>query len=395
MVPGPALMANSAGSFARFDPARVPSPCHVIDLAQLEANLQCLSRISEESGAKILLALKAFSCFAIADLVGKYLHGTAASGLWEARLGKTRFSGEVHSYVPGLKPEQVAELCEYSDHLIFNSLGQHDRFAGDLTSGIDAGLRLNPRHSEVTTPLYDPCAAWSRLGVPVDQLSPQDLKPFSGLHVHALCDQGFEPFERLTSAVAAKAGHLFNDIGWLNLGGGQLITAPGYPVEQLIELMASLRQRTGLDLYLEPGTAVALNAGVLVTEVLDTGNNEGNFAIIDASATCHMPDVIEAPYTPDILGAETLETPDAGDGHTFRLGGPTCLAGDVTGTYRFPEPLRPGDRLMILDQAYYTMVKASTFNGTPLPSIALWDSRTDELRVVKEFSYEDFEDRLS
>ncbi len=389
-------MAEPAGTFARFDPARVPSPCFVLDVARLEANLKILKQIADASGAKVLLALKAFSCFAVADLIGAYLHGTAASGLWEARLGRTRFGGEVHTFAPGLKAAELDELVALSDHLIFNSLGQWARFGG--RPGCAAGLRINPRHSEVETPLYDPCAPWSRLGVTADELGDRLPEGISGLHVHALCDQGYEPFDRLLAATEAKFSNHFDRIDWLNLGGGQLLTAPDYPVERLVERLKDLRARTGLELYLEPGTAVALNAGVLVSEVLDTGRAEGHFAVTDASATCHMPDVIEAPYTPEIFGAEVVEAPgraESEDPCVIRLGGPTCLAGDVIGTYRFAGPLKIGERLMIADQAYYTMVKASTFNGTPLPAIALWDSESDALEMVRAFSYETFEDRLS
>ncbi|NNF80146.1 MAG: carboxynorspermidine decarboxylase [Rhizobiales bacterium] len=391
-----APVAEPADTFAGFDASRVPSPCFVLDLAKLEDNLKILKAIAEGSSAKVLLALKAFSCFAVADLVSAHLHGTAASGLWEARLGRTRFGGDVHTFAPGLKAGELDELISLSDHLIFNSLGQWERFGG--RPGCAAGLRINPRHSEVATPLYDPCAPWSRLGVTAEQLGDRLPDGISGLHVHALCDQGFEPFDRLLAATEEKFSGHFGQISWLNLGGGQLLTAPDYPVDRLVERLKNLRARTGLDVYLEPGTAVALNAGGLVTQVLDTGSAEGHFAITDASATCHMPDVIEAPYTPKIYGAEIVE--DAGaseskDPCVIRLGGPTCLAGDVIGTYRFARPLEVGERLMIADQAYYTMVKASTFNGTPLPGIALWDPRSDEVEMVRQFDYEAFESRLS
>ncbi len=390
------MAAEPNHSFAGFDTARVPSPCFVLDLAKLEDNLRILRKIADDSGAKVLLALKAFSCFAVADLVGAYLHGTAASGLWEARLGRTRFGGEVHTFVPGLKAGELDELVALSDHMIFNSLNQWNRFGG--ASGCAAGLRINPRHSEVATPLYDPCAPWSRLGVTAEELGDRLPDGISGLHVHALCDQGFDPFDRLLAATEAKFSGHFEQIDWLNLGGGQLLTAVDYPVQRLVDRLTDLRARTGLDIYLEPGTAIALNAGVLVTEILDTGTAEGHFAIADASATCHMPDVIEAPYTPDIEGAEVVAGAgdvERADPCVVRLGGPTCLAGDVIGTYRFERPPEVGERLMIADQAYYTMVKASTFNGTPLPAIALWDSPTDNLEMVRQFGYDDFEGRLS
>ena len=386
-------MAEAGHNFAAFDAARVPSPCYVIDLARLEDNLRTLKHIAEAADVRVLLALKAFSAFAVADLIGAYLHGTAASGLYEARLGATRFGGEVHTYAPGLKPAQVAEVAELSDHVILNSLGQLDRFGGALSDGgASLGLRLNPEHSEARTALYDPCAAGSRLGVTAEQIAGADLEAVRGFHVHALCDQGFAPFDRLLTATEQAFGDRFSGIDWINLGGGQLLTAPDYDTEALVERLADLRRRTGLRVYLEPGTAVAYNAGALVAEVVDAGWNDGPFGVVDCSATCHMPDVIEAPYTPDVLGAETAEA--AGEG-ACRLFGPTCLAGDLIGIYRLPAKPQPGDRMMFLDQAYYTMVKATTFNGTPLPAIALWDPRDDRLEIVREFGYADFEGRLS
>lgn len=386
-------MTEAVHNFAAFDPARVPSPCYVIDLARLEDNLRALKHIADAADVRVLLALKAFSCFAVADLIGAYLHGTAASGLFEARLGATRFKGEVHTYAPGLKPQQVADVAQLSDHVIFNSLAQLDRFGGDLSrGGASLGLRINPEHSEAAVALYDPCAAGSRLGVTAGQMAGADLEAVTGFHVHALCDQGFEPFDRLLAATEAAFGHLFSGIDWINLGGGQLLTAPDYATGDLLKRLRGLRERAGLEIYLEPGTAVAYNAGALVGEVVDAGRNDGPFAVLDCSATCHMPDVMEMPYTPEVLGAEIAEAAEEGG---CRLFGPTCLAGDLIGTYRLPGTPVPGDRMVLLDQAYYTMVKTSTFNGTPLPAIALWDPSDDRVEVVREFGYGDFEGRLS
>ena len=391
---------DDGSNFDRLDTARLPSPCHVLDLARLEDNLKCLKRVGDESGAQVLLALKAFSCFAVADLVSSYLSGTAASGLFEARLGKTRFGGQMHAYAPGLKDGEVDEMLTYADHLILNSLGQWHRFRGRLegAAGTRFGLRVNPGHREVENPLYDPCAPWSRLGVPVQSLEPGDLDGLSGIHIHALCDHPYAAFDRMLDAVEQNCGHLFGAIDWINLGGGLLITEDGFPVDRFIERVSGFRQRTGLTVFLEPGTAIGLHAGALVSEVLDRSANVGELAIMDASATCHMPDVIEAPFTPDVLGAQTLSREigaRADEPHIVRLGGPTCLAGDIIGTYRFGTPPAVGDRLVFLDLGYYTMVKATTFNGTPLPALALWDSRTDALEIVREFSYADFENRLS
>ncbi len=393
-------MVETPSVFADFDPKRVPSPCYVIDLATLEGNLRVLRRIADDADVKILLALKAFACFEVADLIGSYLDGTAASGLWEARLGHDRFAGEVHAYVPGLKRDHLAEIQTYADHLIFNSADQWRRFAPLLRGREQCayGLRINPRHSEVKTPAYDPCTPWSRLGALASDLTEELLREISGFHVHALCDQGYEPFDRLLAATEARFGGFFGQIDWANLGGGQLLTAGDYPVERLIDRLAAFRRRWRLEVYLEPGTAVVLNAGALVAEVLDAGWNDGHFAVLDASATCHMPDVIEAPYTPDLLHGVPVDASTEGaarDDRIVRLGGPTCLAGDVIGTYRFADRPKTGDRLIFLDQAYYTMVKSTTFNGTQLPAIALWESRTDELRVIREFGYGAYEGRLA
>jgi carboxynorspermidine decarboxylase len=352
-----------------------------------------------QTGAEVLLALKAFSLPQAGPLVTKYLSGTAASGLYEARLGATRFGGSVHTYAPGLSADNIDGILTYSDHVILNSLGQWQRFKTKLEAAEDVqfGLRVNPGHREVENPLYDPCAPWSRLGVPAHTLRADDLAPFSGIHVHALCDHGYDAFDRMLGAVETACGHLFPAIEWINLGGGLLVTEDGFPVDSLIERIKDFRSRTGLRVYLEPGTAVALHAGALIAEVLDLTDNGGRLAILDASATCHMPDVIEAPFTPDLIGAKALprdHAPQPGDDTVVRLGGPTCLAGDVIGTYRFDETPEIGDRLVFLDLAYYTMVKSTTFNGTPLPSIALWDSRADTVELVRTFGYGDFEQRL-
>ena len=371
----------------------------MLDVARLEDNLRLLRHVADTADVEILLALKAFSCFAVADLVRNNLSGTAASGLFEARLGKTRFGGQVHAYAPGLKADDLEEMLSYADHLILNSMGQWQRFGDRLRAeaGLSVGMRINPGHNEVDNPLYDPCAPWSRLGVPVGQLQTEDLEGIDGLHIHALCDHGYDAFDRMLEAVEKCCKHLFGAVEWINLGGGLLITETGFPVETFIARLVDFHERTGLKIYLEPGTAVALHAGALVAEVIDRSANDGEVAIMDTSATCHMPDVIEAPFTPDIIGATTLprdlDVADA-DQNTIRLGGPTCLAGDIIGTYRFEQPLMPGDRVVFLDVGYYTMVKATTFNGTPLPSLALWDSRSDSLEVIRQFSYADFEDRL-
>ena len=386
-------------AFERLDPMRVPSPCHVLDVARLEDNLRLLKRVGDESGVRVPLALKAFSCYSVADMVARYLSGTAASGLYEAQLGKTRFGGEMHAYVPGLKQTDVDELLGCADHLILNTLSQWQRFRSRLIKKpvLQVGLRVNPGHNEVESPLHDPCAPWSRLGVPAGDLRPEDLEGLSGIHVHVLCDHAYPAFDRMLDAVERNCAHLFGTIDWINLGGGLLITEQGFPVDKFIIRLKEFRERTELTVYLEPGMAVTLHAGALVSEVLDRSRNVGEIAVMDASATCHMPDVTEAPFTPDVLGAETLPRDTAakpGQADIVRLGGPTCLAGDVIGIYRFKQPQKVGDRLIFLHVGYYTMVKATTFNGSPLPALALWDSWTGSLNLVKQFFYKDFERRL-
>ncbi|MDO6592185.1 carboxynorspermidine decarboxylase [Loktanella sp. D2R18] len=388
------IAALSRDSFARFDLNRVPSPCFVVDEAAIERNLSILADVADQSGANILLALKAFSMFALTPLVDKYLSGTCASGLYEARLGRQKFAGTVTTYCAGFKAQDLDEIIRLSDHLIFNTPSQHQRFAGQVQAARDAGatislgLRINPEHSEGWNPKYDPAAQCSRLGTPISKVCAADLKGVDGLHMHTLCEQGFAPLQRTWDAVEDQLGPWLKEMKWLNLGGGHHITQPDYDRAGLIALVKHIKQTYDIDVYLEPGEACALHAGILVGEVLDVTENDMPLAIVDISATCHMPDVIEAPYRPDLLGEVT-------DGVTYRLGGPSCLAGDVIGDYTPARPLAPGDRIAFLDQAHYSMVKTNTFNGVPLPAIALWNSDTDDLRMIREFTYDDFVERLS
>lgn len=383
-------------SFRRLDPRRVPSPCFVVDEAAIEANLRVLDAVQRASGAKILLALKAFSMWSLAPLVARYLHGTCASGLHEARLGREAFGGEVHTFSAAYTERDLAAILEISDHVVFNSFGQWERFrplahaAQARRPGLRFGLRVNPEHSEGAVPLYDPAAPCSRLGIPRSQFR-GELDGISGLHFHTLCEQDFPPLARTVAAFEAKFGEFLPRMEWVNFGGGHHITRPDYQVEELIGLLREFAGRHRVQVYLEPGEAIALEAGVLVAEVLDITRNGMPLAILDTSATCHMPDVLEMPYRPRIIGAGAPgEHP-----HTYRLGGQTCLAGDVIGDYSFPAPLGVGDRLVFEDMAIYTMVKTTTFNGIGLPAIAIWSSETDALRVVREFGYEDFKCRLS
>jgi carboxyaminopropylagmatine decarboxylase len=383
--------AGDAGAFRKFDLSRVPSPCFVVDEVAVERNLKVLADVGARSGAVVLSALKAFSMFELAPLVSRYLSGTCASGLYEARLGREEYGGELATYCAGYKASEIDEIIALSDHVIFNSPAQKDRFLANIRAAdrpVQVGLRLNPEHSEGEVAKYDPCAPCSRLGMPVSQLTTETLKGVDGLHMHTLCEQGFAPLARTWAAVEEQLAPHLAPLKWLNFGGGHHITRNDYDREALIAFIRDLRERTGLTIYLEPGEAVALDAGILVGEVLDLPQNGIDLAITDISATCHMPDVIEAPYRPALL-----DEPESG--HRYRLGGPSCLAGDVIGDYTWAEPLAIGDRFAFLDQAHYSMVKTNTFNGVALPAIALWNSDSDDLRLVREFSYDDFKSRLS
>ena len=381
--------AGEAGAFLDFDLSRVPSPCFVVDAAAVERNLSVLAEVSERSGAHVLSALKAFSMFALAPLVRQYLGGTCASGIYEARLGREEYGGEVATFCAGYKDSEIDEIIALSDHVIFNSPAQKARFLAKCqAAGRQVGLRINPEHSEGEVEKYDPCAPCSRLGTPVSQLNAEALEGVDGLHMHTLCEQGVEPLLRTWEAVEPRLQPWLNGLKWLNFGGGHHISRGDYDRDTLVDFIKYIRETYGVDVYLEPGEAVALDAGILVGEVLDLPVNGMPLAITDISATCHMPDVIEAPYRPALMG-------EVEDGQTYRLGGPSCLAGDVIGEYTWEHPLKVGDRFAFLDQAHYSMVKTNTFNGVPLPAIALWDSRTDELRMIREFGYEDFRGRLS
>jgi len=386
--------AAGPGAFANFDLGRVPSPCFVVDEVAVRRNLATLKAVGDRSGAQMLLALKAFSMWSLADLVGDYLDGVCASGLWEARLAREHYHGHLTTYSPAYKAEDLPDILRLSDSVIFNSPAQIARFADLIAAArdqgqvFDIGLRLNPEHSEAEVAKYDPCQFGSRLGFPVSQLRPEHLEGVDGLHLHALCEQGFEPLQRIWASLEPKIEGALTSLKWLNLGGGHHVTRADYDREGLGALLRGIGERHGIEVYIEPGEAIALDAGILVGEVLDTFENSLPIAITDISATCHMPDVIEAPYRPAMLG-------EADEGVTFRLGGPSCLAGDIIGDYRFAARPMPGTRIAFLDQAHYSMVKTTTFNGVPLPAIALWNSETDALRLVRQFDYPDFRDRLS
>ncbi len=391
------MTSVNSKTFQHFDATRVPSPCYVVDEVAIRRNLEILQRVQQESGAKILLALKAFSMFSLAPLISQYLCGTCASGLYEARLGREEFGGEVHTFSAAYTEQDLPEILTISDHVVFNSFNQWQRFqpliqvAKQQRPQLQFGLRINPQHSEGATPIYDPCAPGSRLGIPKSAFEGQSLKGISGLHFHTLCEQGFAPLDRTLAAVEEKFAEYLPQLEWLNFGGGHHITAEGYDVEGLIERIKAFQKRYQVQVYLEPGEAIAICSGVLVSEVLDVLDYEQPLAILDTSATCHMPDTLEMPYRAEIFGAGT----SGEKAISYRLGGQTCLAGDVMGDYSFDQPLVVGQRLIFDDMSHYTMVKTTTFNGIGLPAIALWNSETNDLRLVKEFGYQDFKERLS
>ncbi len=386
--------AGDPGAFARFDLQRVDSPAFVVDAARLRANLQILADVRDAADIKVLAALKAFSMWSVAPIIGEYLDGVCTSGLWEARLASEFYDGEIATYCAAYKPDELAEVCRLSDHVIFNSPGQLERYRPVLDAAraagqdFDVGLRINPLCPCGEVPRYDPSSPGSRLGFPLDQLTPEIMEQVDGIHFHNLCEQDFEPLRRTWDTVFDQIEPYFGDLKWVNMGGGHHITRADYQREELIEFLKDAKDDTDAEIYLEPGEAVALDAGILVGTILDSHWNGLPVAITDISATCHMPDVIEAPYRPAMLN-------EAGEDEPVRLGGPSCLAGDVIGDYRLSVPNEPGERFAFLDQAHYSMVKTNTFNGVQLPSIWLWDSDTDALEQIRSFGYEDFRDRLS
>lgn len=376
-----------------FDISTLPTPCYVVDEALLKKNLEILKSVQDRTGCKILLAQKAFSMYSTYPLIGEYLAGTTASGLFEARLGREEMPDrEVHVYSPAYKKREFEEIVTVADHIVFNSFAQFEKFYPDvLKSGrdIEVGIRMNPEYSEIETDIYNPCFKNSRLGTVLAEFPDVLPEGISGLHFHTMCEQGADVLERTVIAVEEKFGKYFHGLKWLNFGGGHHITRADYDVEKLVEIIYRIQKKYGVQVYLEPGEAVALNAGFLVTEVLDTLKNGMNLAIVDTSAACHMPDVLEMPYRPSIIGAGM---PDEKP-YTYRLGGPTCLAGDIIGDYSFDKPLEIGDRLVFCDMAIYSMVKNNTFNGMPLPAI-IWCGEDGTCKTFKSFGYEDFKSRL-
>jgi len=391
-------------------PHALPSPCYVVDSDALRRNLAILADVKQRTGCRILLALKAFAMHRVFPLLRTVLDGVCASSPDEARLGRDLFGGEVHAYAAAFSDADLADLLTTCDHLVFNSFGQWARHRCAVEAAartIACGLRINPLHSEGAVPLYDPCAPGSRLGIAPAAFDGQALNGISGLHFHTLCEQDADALARTWAAVESGFGDLLRAVQWINFGGGHHITRAGYDRSLLCATIAEAQTRYGVQVYLEPGEAVALNAGVLVTTVLDVVHNDLDIAILDASCTCHMPDVMEMPYRPRVFRGESWDgsavppaeaergaAPGAA-AYTYRLAGLSCLAGDVIGDYAFARPLAIGDRLVFEDMAIYTMVKNTTFNGIRLPGIALYEPDAGEAELVRVFDYTAFRDRLS
>ena len=370
------------------------TPCFVIDRVLLKKNLETLNMVRHRTGAKILLALKGFAMFSAADLVSGHLDGTCASSPHEARLGREEFRGEVHSFAAAYSDRDFSECVELSDHIVLNSMSQYRHFLPVIKKHSEVkefGLRINPEHRETEIEIYDPCGQYSRLGITRSHF-PEQLPEFiTGLHFHNLCQKNSDALERTLDSIEQSFGELLHQCRWVNFGGGHHITRPDYDTDLLCELIIKFKNKYNVQVYLEPGEAVALNAGFLVSTVLDVVHNGMMIAILDTSAAAHMPDVIEMPYRPFIIGsAEQGVNP-----HAYRVGGLSCLAGDVIGDYSFAEPLKRGDRVVFTDMAIYTMVKTNTFNGIKLPDIIYYDSESGKVLHKKSFGYEDFKMRLS
>lgn len=384
---------------------QVTTPSYIVDEKLLRKNLEILKSVMDRTGCEILLAQKAYSMYSTYPLVGSYLSGTTASSLFEAKLGAEEMGGEVHVFSPAYRESEFDKIMSLCDHIVFNSIAQWNKYktkiqsrvknsvcqqaAGLMPKKISCGLRINPEYSEIETDLYNPCFEGSRFGIRLSGLEGADLTGIDGLHFHTMCEQNSDVLERTLRVVEEKFGTLMHQMKWINFGGGHHITRPDYDIDTLVRCINHIKETYEVQVYLEPGEAVALNAGFLVSTVLELNENGIPLAIMDTSAACHMPDVLEMPYRPAILGAgEPGEYP-----YTYRLGGPTCLAGDVIGDYSFPEKLKEGDRLVFCDMAIYSMVKNNTFNGVNLPSIYL-NRENGGPELIKQFGYEDFKCRL-
>ena len=378
---------------------KVATPCYLISEDLIEKNCQLLQDVQERTGGKILLALKAFALPEVFPLISSYLSGVCASGSVEARLGYEDFRKEVHTYSPAYTATQFDRILKYSDHILFNSITQwqkykkvFQKYALQCGRDLKAGLRVNPEYSEIKTALYNPCISGSRFGIKAEDLCDVDISGITGIHFHALCEQGAEVLENVLTHFENKFSKILSStqISWVNFGGGHHITRSGYDVELLCRLITSFKAKYGVDVYLEPGEAVVLNAGFYLTTVIDIIHNNIDIAIIDGSAETHLPDILAMPYRPDLLGGF-----EAGlKRYTYRLGGNSCLAGDVIGDYSFADKLEDGDRLCFTDMALYSFVKNNTFNGVELPAIYSYSLKKNKLKLIREFSYNDYRDRI-
>lgn len=374
-----------------FDFTSAPSPCYIVDEKALINNLQLLHSIEVKTGCKILLAQKAFSMYSVYPLIAKYLSGTTASGLYEAKLGYEEMGKEVHAFAPAFSDSDFAQLLKICDHIVFNSFSQWKHFKKTALKhkGVEFGIRINPEYSEIETDIYNPCFKNSRMGVTLSNFEPNELDGISGLHFHTMCEQNSDTLERTVKAVEEKFGEYMYKMKWINFGGGHHITRADYDIKKLIDCIDYVQNKYDVQVYLEPGEAIALNAGFLTATVLDIINNGMDIAILDASAACHMPDVLEMPYRPFVIGSGKPFEKE----YTYRFGAPTCLAGDIIGDYSFDKQLKIGDTVVFTNMAIYSMVKNNTFNGMPLPSIALLKS-DGTLEIKKTFNYQDFKSRL-
>ncbi len=369
-----------------------PSPCYVLEEEKLIANLNVLRRVQQEADCTIILALKGFAMWSAFDVVKQYLPGCTASSLWELKLSAEKFGGENHIYSAAYREDEFEEVISLADHLVFNSVSQWQKYGKQaMRAGVSCGLRVNPGISEVATDLYNPCFSGSRLGVRPEHLDEMDFKGLEGLHAHALCENMAQSSVALIDAFEEKFGHIIPELKWVNFGGGHLMTHKDYDVDRLIQRIRQFREKWKVKVYLEPGGAIAWRTGPLIASVLDIVPTDSlPVVILDISATAHMPDVLEMPYRPAISGAG-----EAGEkAHTYRLGGTSCLAGDVIGDYSFDEPLQIGSRLEFEDMIHYTMVKTTMFNGVRHPDIGIWHA-DNSFELVRHFNYEDFRDRLS
>lgn len=375
-----------------FDIEAVKTPAYIIDEKQLVKNLEILNGVEKRTGCKILLAQKAFSCYHLYPVISQYISGTACSGLYEAKLGYECMGKENHVFCAGYREDEIDEIVSYCGHIIFNSFSQLDRYRDRvLKAGKKIGLRINPEHStQEGHEIYDPCSPTSRLGITLKNFRPDDLEGVSGLHFHTLCEQNSDDLESTLDAFEEKFGKYLNKMEWINFGGGHHITRDDYDIPRLEKCIKRMQDKYGLEVFLEPGEAVALNAGYLVTEVLDIiSKDDMDIAILDTSAACHMPDVLEMPYRPPLMNSGKPGEKK----YSYRLGSQTCLSGDSIGEYSFDTPLKTGSRLVFSDMAIYTMVKNNTFNGMGLPSILVC-RKDGTVEKLKEFGYDDFKMRL-